>query len=113
MGRSAKLHKRVVRLNFYQILPVLTEQRQSKKLKSKLSSSNDSSTQDTHSSMHSQFKAQNAKKRADLRAKAKNMSSASGQKEGGVLGDADYVSLLMGGRRKAKGEAEKLPQDDV
>jgi len=26
----------------------------------------------------------------------------------GVLGDADYVSLMMGGRRKAKQEAEKL-----
>jgi hypothetical protein len=27
-----------------------------------------------------------------------------------VLGGADYVSLLLGGRKKAKAEAEKLPK---
>ncbi|KAF8634164.1 hypothetical protein AX15_001032 [Amanita polypyramis BW_CC] len=95
MGRSAKLHKRVP-----------------KKLKSILPSSNATSTQSTPS-MLSQLKAQNAKGRADLKARAaKSKSSASGQREGGVLGGADYVSLLMGGRRKAREEAGKLPQDD-
>jgi len=31
--------------------------------------------------------------------------------EGGVLGGADYVSIMMGGRRKARQEAAKLPND--
>ena len=29
-----------------------------------------------------------------------------------MLGGADYVSLLLGGRRKAQEEAEKLPRDE-
>ncbi|THH19075.1 hypothetical protein EW146_g2020 [Bondarzewia mesenterica] len=32
--------------------------------------------------------------------------------EGNVLGGADYVDLMMGGRQKARREAAKLPQDD-
>lgn len=55
------------------------------------------------------MQAQAAKKKASLKGKAKRTSS---EKEGGVLGDADYVSLMMGGRRKAKEEAKKLPQED-
>ncbi|KAF8729419.1 hypothetical protein AX14_006141 [Amanita brunnescens Koide BX004] len=96
MGRSAKLHKRIP-----------------KKLKTTSSSSNTTSTPST-TSIPSQSKAQNAKRRADLKAKAaKTKSSAStGQKEGHVLGGADYVSLLLGGRRKAQEEAEKLPRDE-
>lgn len=47
---------------------------------------------------------QSAKKRAGLKSKTK------GRKEGEhVLGGADYVTLLSGGRRKAADEAAKLP----
>jgi hypothetical protein len=65
-----------------------------------------------------QSKAKDAKKRADLKVKTStSKSKQSGQRDdadggAGVLGGADYVSLLMGGRRKAKEEAEKLPQDE-
>jgi hypothetical protein len=41
-----------------------------------------------------------------LKDKAKGKTS--GKVEGGILGGADYVSLMMGGRRKAKQEEEKL-----
>jgi len=97
MGRSAKLRKRVP-----------------KKLKATTSSSSAPSTPSTTPNP-SQSKAQTAKRRADLKAKAakaKPSASASGQKEGHVLGGADYVSLLLGGRRKAREEAEKLPHDE-
>jgi len=36
------------------------------------------------------------------------MSSSS---SGHVLGGADYVDILMGGRRRAREEAQKLPRD--
>lgn len=35
-----------------------------------------------------------------------------GKNEGPVLGGADYVTLMMGGRRKAREEAIKLPEDE-
>jgi len=49
---------------------------------------------------------QAAKKRAML--KEKKVKDKPTHATNGVLGDADYVSLMMGGRRKAKQEAEKL-----
>lgn len=48
------------------------------------------------------------KKKAGLKAKAYHRKPGS---EGHVLGGADYVGLLMGGRRKAREEAAKLPKD--
>ncbi|KNZ73102.1 hypothetical protein J132_01332, partial [Termitomyces sp. J132] len=54
-----------------------------------------------------QAQVQVAKKKANLRGKtAKNNTGSSGE---GLLGGADYVGLMMGGRRKAKLEAQKLP----
>jgi len=35
-----------------------------------------------------------------------------GKGEAGVLGGADYVSMMMGGRKKARQEAAKLPSDE-
>ncbi|KIL62059.1 hypothetical protein M378DRAFT_808275 [Amanita muscaria Koide BX008] len=96
MGRSAKVHKRIP-----------------KKLKSAVSSAAGSSANPQKSaSAPPQSKAQDAKKRAGLKAKASKNKKSSGPTGSGVLGDADYVSLMMGGRRKAREEAEKLPQDD-
>ena len=55
------------------------------------------------------------KKRAGLKDKAKVSASArrreGGERDGPVLGGADYVELMFGGRRKAAAEAAKLPQD--
>ncbi|KZO97030.1 hypothetical protein CALVIDRAFT_597761 [Calocera viscosa TUFC12733] len=51
------------------------------------------------------------KKRAagsGLKAKAK--ASSGGTKGGPLLGGADYVTLALGGRRRAQQEAEKLAQ---
>jgi len=53
---------------------------------------------------------QEAKKKASLKAK-KTATSRPEAKEGGLLGGADYVNLMMGGRGKAKAEAAKLPMD--
>ena len=50
------------------------------------------------------------KKKATLKAKSKSVRKPGS--EGHVLGGADYVELMMGGRRKAKEEAAKLPKDD-
>ncbi|KAH8085406.1 hypothetical protein BXZ70DRAFT_1011851 [Cristinia sonorae] len=49
------------------------------------------------------------KKKASLKAKTKLRKPGS---EGHVLGGADYVELMMGGRRKAREEAAKLPRDE-
>jgi hypothetical protein len=49
---------------------------------------------------------QAAKKKAGLKDKTK--SKTAGKVDGSVLGGADYVSLMMGGRKKAKEEAAKL-----
>ncbi|KAF8599194.1 hypothetical protein BDV93DRAFT_315633 [Ceratobasidium sp. AG-I] len=47
-----------------------------------------------------------AEKLRDMKAKSKL------HREGHVLGGADYVTLMMGGRAKARQEAEKLPIED-
>ncbi|KAK7469073.1 hypothetical protein VKT23_003566 [Stygiomarasmius scandens] len=85
MGRSAKVHKRVS--------------------KKKTVSFTSNTTSSVPPAQVQQL--QTAKKKANLKEKAKQASST--RKEGDhVLGDVDYVSLMMGGRRKAKQEAEKL-----
>ncbi|KIM43186.1 hypothetical protein M413DRAFT_69535 [Hebeloma cylindrosporum] len=89
MGKSAKLHKRV-----------------SKKLKS-----GTSTAISTPIASSSQVQVESAKKRSLLRKGKKTQASANSEKP--ILGDADYVSLMMGGRRKAREEARKLPQDSL
>jgi len=92
MGKSAKLHKRV------------------KKTKS-------SANQPAGGSSVQQ-NAQVAKKKVALKdkaakPKAKQRQQPAGKKrDGPILGGADYVALMMGGRRKAKQEAAKLPPPD-
>ncbi|PPQ65389.1 hypothetical protein CVT26_000014 [Gymnopilus dilepis] len=88
MGKSAKLHKRV------------------KKVKSSTSTSASSNTAAGSSSA---TQVQAAKKRSKLKAKAAKGSSSS---EKGVLGGADYLTLLEGSRKKIAEEAKKLPRDD-
>ena len=56
--------------------------------------------------MSVQSHVQTAKKRATLKEKIGKGKAT--QSSTGVLGDVDYVALMMGGRRKAKQEAEKL-----
>ncbi|KAF5369538.1 hypothetical protein D9758_002599 [Tetrapyrgos nigripes] len=85
MGRSAKVHKRVPKKN-------------------KTTSPTTSSVQPAQTQQ-----LQAAKKKATLKEKSAAKLASSTRKEGEyVLGDVDYVSLMMGGRRKAKQEAEKL-----
>ena len=54
------------------------------------------------------------KKRAGFKAKAKAVAAQGSRGDGDnghVLGGADYVELMLGGRRKAAAEAVKLPRD--
>ncbi|KAF9257498.1 hypothetical protein L218DRAFT_110380 [Marasmius fiardii PR-910] len=89
MGRSAKLHKRVK--------------------KTKTSAPSTSSSAPPSAAPRIQSQLQQAKKKANLKEKSKADAQNSNRKEGEhVLGDVDYVSLMMGGRRKAKKEASKL-----
>jgi len=39
-------------------------------------------------------------------------TKSAGKGEDRLLGGADYVSLMMGGRRKAREETKKLPNDE-
>ncbi|KAJ7643951.1 hypothetical protein FB45DRAFT_896503 [Roridomyces roridus] len=87
MGKSAKLHKRPKNLK-------------------KASTSNTAAA--VVSSGGAQAQAQNSRKKAGLKQKATPKGSES---QGHVLGGADYVSLMMGGRKRAKAEAAKLPQE--
>lgn len=50
---------------------------------------------------------QNAKKKSNLKDKTRTTRK---DHDGPVLEGVDYVSLMMGGRRKAKEEAGKLPR---
>ena len=52
---------------------------------------------------------QEQKKKANLKSKATKRKEG----DGPVLGGADYVELMMGSRRKAREEAQKLPKDDA
>ncbi|KZP18926.1 hypothetical protein FIBSPDRAFT_955888 [Athelia psychrophila] len=86
MGRSAKAHKRVN--------------------KKSTSGTPAAASGSRAKAPQAQVQVQAAKKKAGLKDKAKGKSIA----DEGLLGGADYVSLMMGGRRKAKTEAGKLAQ---
>lgn len=49
-----------------------------------------------------------SKRRNDLKEKAAGTKDLPRDAKGRVLGGVDYVNLMMGGRRKAREEAEKL-----
>ncbi|KAJ6585219.1 hypothetical protein B0H19DRAFT_1108803 [Mycena capillaripes] len=91
MGKSAKLHKRTP-----------------KSLK-KPTTSGASNAAASVVGGGAQAQAQSAKKKAGLKQKA--TSKSTGGEGGHVLGGADYVSIMMGSRKKARAEAEKLPRD--
>ena len=101
MGRSAKFHKKV-RARHVPGVPFLTSRNQVKKTAP-------STLQARHQPVAAPGPAEQ-KKRAGLKSKAYTRKPGS---EGHVLGGADYVDLLMGGRRKARQEAAKLPQNPV
>lgn len=91
MGRNAKVHKRI------------------KKKTAASSGSLTGSNANTLVSVSSQVQA--TRRRADLKSKSKSKPSSSKTTGEHVLGGADYVTLLMGGRKKAAEEALKLPKD--
>ncbi|KAF8645164.1 hypothetical protein AX16_007992 [Volvariella volvacea WC 439] len=97
MGKSAKFLKRT-----------------HKKIKSSIAASKSTQAHQPTTAVAStkeQYQIQAAKKKASLKAKA-TKSSQNNSQEKGVLGGADYVTLMMGGRRKAKAEAALLPKED-
>ncbi|CAE6442085.1 unnamed protein product [Rhizoctonia solani] len=91
MGKSAKLHKRP------------------RKNKAISSSTLHAKSQSNAVALPPQ--PQPAKAKAEKAKKFKSKAATSGG-EGHVLGGADYVTLMMGGRAKAREEALKLPVDD-
>lgn len=109
MGKSAKLHKRTVRLLFAYTVLLLITFYQHKKDKSTGASGSASASVTASTTTSAQVQA--AKKRATLKNKTTKMHGSSSAKDG-VLGGADYVALMMGSRRKAQQEAQKLPQNN-
>ncbi|KAG2037760.1 hypothetical protein BDR03DRAFT_1091589 [Suillus americanus] len=98
MGRNAKLHKRI------------------KKKTATSSASHQGPSSGSLSAAntltpHVSSQVQAARKRADLKSKSKSQPSSNKPTGEHVLGGADYVTLLMGGRKKAAEEALKLPKD--
>lgn len=89
MGRNAKVHKRI---------------------KKKTAASSGSLTGSNANTLVSS-QVQATRRRADLKSKSKSKPSSSKTTGEHVLGGADYVTLLMGGRKKAAEEALKLPKD--
>ena len=65
----------------------------------------DSSSKTRAATSNQTFRVQAAKKRAALKGKKGESEAEAGK---GLLGGADYVSLMMGGRRKAREEGRKL-----
>lgn len=94
MGRNAKLHKRI-----------------KKKTAASHPSALTGSAANTSSAHVASSHVQAARRRADLKSKSKSKPSSSKTTGEHVLGGADYVTLLMGGRKKAAEEALKLPKD--
>ncbi|KAJ6462029.1 hypothetical protein C8R47DRAFT_1158808 [Mycena vitilis] len=90
MGKSAKLHKRTP------------------KGVKKTTTGGSSNAAASVVGGGAQAQAQSAKKKAGLKQKAASKSTGS---DGHVLGGADYLSLMMGSRKKARAEAAKLPRD--
>jgi len=80
-------------------------------LKTNTSSSSTAVTIPNASSSSVRPQVQAAKKRASLKERTAKEKGPGKSKSNGVLGGADYVTLLMGGRRRASEEAKKLPQD--
>ncbi|CEL60213.1 hypothetical protein RSOLAG1IB_09451 [Rhizoctonia solani AG-1 IB] len=91
MGKSAKLHKRP--------------------RKGKVASSSTSHAKSQSNPVAPSTQSQPTKPKADKAKRLKSKPSTSGR-DGHVLGGADYVTLMMGGRAKAKEEALKLPVDE-
>ncbi|CAE6411748.1 unnamed protein product [Rhizoctonia solani] len=91
MGKSAKLHKRP--------------------RKNKVTSSSTLHAKSQSNPTTPPPQPQSVKAKADKARKLKSKASAN-DREGHVLGGADYVTLMMGGRAKAREEALKLPVDD-
>ncbi|KAF8706666.1 hypothetical protein RHS03_04512, partial [Rhizoctonia solani] len=91
MGKSAKLHKRP--------------------RKGKVTSSSASHLKSQSNPIAAPVQLQATKTKADKVKKLKSKSS-NRDREGHVLGGADYVTLMMGGRAKAREEALKLPVDE-
>ncbi|PCH43936.1 hypothetical protein WOLCODRAFT_75229 [Wolfiporia cocos MD-104 SS10] len=89
MGRSAKLHKRAKKTTNSSISAVQPA--------AKTPAANVSAVQEQ-------------KRRTGLKAKATKRKKDG--VEGPVLDGADYVDLMLGGRRKALEEAAKLPKED-
>lgn len=106
MGRSAKLHKRVVSNADTSQIFLVIQFRQPKKPKLHGPGNPMSNAQSAP-----QSQAQKAKKRATIKGQvgARKSGPESGE---GVLGGADYVALMTGGRRKARQEVEKLSRGE-
>ncbi|KAG6850341.1 hypothetical protein H0H93_014614 [Arthromyces matolae] len=83
MGKSAKLHKRV----------------------KKVKSTGGGGSTSTPVASAAQGQVQTAKKRATLKGRTSKTTPGA---NASLLGGADYVDLMMGGRRKAKEESQKL-----
>ncbi|KAH7914285.1 hypothetical protein BJ138DRAFT_1057343 [Hygrophoropsis aurantiaca] len=101
MGRAAKVCKRVKKAAL--LTPNQNTSKTTMHQPKQSSSANDAISA-----------AQAAKKRTDLKEKAKSRATVRrGQHKdaGRVLGGADYVTLLMGSRKKAAAEGLKLPQE--
>ena len=110
MGKSAKLHKRTVRVASHVIVTdTFFNCYQHKKSKSSHVKGQPQTASITTTGIASTAKTQvdAAKKRATLKDKTRKQLPSTAD---GVLGGADYVALMMGGRRKAREEAQKLPQ---
>ncbi|KAG1873239.1 hypothetical protein C8R48DRAFT_449675 [Suillus tomentosus] len=97
MGRNAKLHKRIKKKT--------TASSVSHPSSGSLSAANTPNVPVVSSHV------QAARRRADLKSKSKSKPTSSKVTGERVLGGADYVTLLMGGRKKAAKEALKLPKD--
>ncbi|KAB5589456.1 hypothetical protein CTheo_7110 [Ceratobasidium theobromae] len=92
MGKSAKVHKRP--------------------RKGKVASSSTSHAKSQSNPVAPAPLVQPPKPKPGKARKLKSQSSSGGE-DGYVLGGADYVTLMLGGRAKAKEEARKLPADDA
>lgn len=98
MGKSAKVHKRT------------SQRKTASGASTALTAAPSKPAPVAVASAAAKKKASTRKGRAK-RPRPSGAAGASGSGSGPVLGGADYVDIMLGSRRRAREEAQKLPRD--
>ncbi|EIM86121.1 uncharacterized protein STEHIDRAFT_111654 [Stereum hirsutum FP-91666 SS1] len=110
MGKSAKFHKRSKKIASSSAGGGSTKPEAVASAKKRASLKDKATTKPSPSNPAKSSAPASTVKAQNVNGSAKRKPGDGG--EGHILGGADYVTLMMGSRRKAREEAKKLPRDE-